>query len=141
MKEPNPLDQEAHVPRPQELRENAISLALCGFGVLTPSAFRLHRPFERQIDPVQQHLGGELCRARTYLGAPSSADHHISASSSASRARKQRWCQLITVSALTPMIAFGIEGKSRYSRTKRVRSRFRSRPRDGDLRLRTSKLR
>jgi hypothetical protein len=51
--------------------------------------------------------------------------------------RKPRRCQPITVSGLTTVIAFRIEGNSRWSQTKIIRSMFRSLTRDGHLRLST----
>jgi hypothetical protein len=50
---------------------------------------------------------------------------------------KPRRCHRMTVSGLTTVIAFRIEGKNRYSQTKISRSMFRSRARDRDLRLKT----
>lgn len=52
-------------------------------------------------------------------------------------ARKPHRYERITFSGLTTMIAFRIAGKHRYGQTQINRSMFRSRARDGALRLRT----
>ncbi len=119
--------------RPQSLRLEAAVAADGRLGDVDPehqqlgaNARRSPRGFSRLIRRIRSLISPLI------LGRPPRRRHF-----QRQYAWNPRRCQRITVSGLMIVIAFRIDGKSRYSHTKSRRSVFRSPARTGDLRRKT----